>query len=76
MSDDIDNIPSMPRMALISYTVPDAWESWIIQVNDPDAPEELTEDWLLANSESWEWYDMKDRGGDGMTDIVVEDQEW
>jgi hypothetical protein len=52
--------------AIISYDMIAAWECAYISIDDADAPEELTPEWLLANSDKWEWEDIKDRGDSGM----------
>jgi hypothetical protein len=55
----------------ISYSIPDAWEAWIIEVHE-DTPAEITPEWLEANPEKWDWYDCLDRGGDNMADLTVD----
>jgi hypothetical protein len=52
--------------AIISYDMIAAWECAYISVNDEDAPDELTPEWLLANPTLWEWEDIKDRGDSGI----------
>lgn len=62
------------RCIKVSFDVPDAWETWYIEVTTDDAPDEITEDWLLENCESWEWLDMRDSGGFQRANFIVEDQ--
>lgn len=61
------------RNVIISYDVPRAWETWIIELHDDEVKEsDITPEWLLANPEKWEYFDLKDRGSDGMENLIVE----
>lgn len=62
------------RVIKVSFDVPDAWETWYIEVNHDNPPDEITEDWLIENCENWEWMDMRDSGGYQRANFVVEDQ--
>ncbi|MGW8177620.1 MAG: hypothetical protein ACWGQW_02325 [bacterium] len=67
----------MNRRLIVSYEVPDAWESWVIALTDEgeaQAPDEITEQWLYDNLGLWEYEDLKDRGGTEMNDLRIEDQ--
>ena len=64
------------RSAIISYEVTDAWEMWYIDITDPDAPEEITPEWLQENPDAWEWFDLKDRGGGNMVANTLEVEEF
>jgi hypothetical protein len=62
------------RKLVISYDVPDASELWIIEIIDEDAPKEITPKWLNENPEGWVYVDLKYRYGEGMTNLVVEEE--
>lgn len=62
------------RRVTINVTPIDAWEEWIIDILDPDAPEEIDSDWLNENPQGWECLDLKDRGDYGWDDVMVVDQ--
>lgn len=64
------------RTATISYELVNAWELWKIEILDPNAPEDISEEWLEENPDGWYYLDLEDRGGkikDGSW--VVEDQD-
>lgn len=57
--------------AVISFDIPDSWELWSIEIDD-DCPDEITAEWLEANTDKWEFYDLEDRGGDTRANLIVE----
>ena len=69
------------RMAVILLVPTDAWEEWSINILDPDAPDEITVEWLNANPNGWEEHDCKDRGYtslvlDAVTDYDPKREDW
>lgn len=62
------------RQLLISYDTPDAGEIWYIEISDPDAPEEITVEWLEDNPENWGYVDLKDHYSGRMTNLVIEEE--
>lgn len=72
------------RMFHVSYSVPDAYEVWSIELtpegqeeydqtfgDDPD--EQAVGNWLHENPDLWEYSDLKDSGGTDMTDFQLEE---
>lgn len=64
------------RSATITYDVADAWETWYIDITDPNAPEVITPEWLLANRDGWEYFDLKDRGAGEIIEASLEVEDY
>lgn len=56
----------------VSWDLVGAWELWTIDIPD-DAPTPLTAEWLEANWDKCEFYDLKDRGHDRMINPIIEE---
>ena len=56
----------------VSYDVTDAWEVWDIIVSDPPTNEPITSSWLEANPDKWDYHDFRDRGGDTLANLNIE----
>lgn len=70
---------------IVSYAIPDAWEVWHIDLTDEgqvafdaEVGEDHTpaeaEEWLNANPDLWDYFDLKDRGGFNMEDFTMEEE--
>lgn len=63
------------RHARISIDLTEAWESWDVLITDPDAPEDVTSEWMEANPDGWELHDIRDSGSNGWSDLEVDDYD-
>jgi hypothetical protein len=61
----------MSRSVRISWTMIDAWESWIVEVPD-DAPKPLTPEWVNENFDKIEFVQMKDGGCSSMENPEID----
>lgn len=61
-----------PVELTISYEIPDSWEVWSIEVEQPPVGEPITSDWLQDNPEKWSFVDFIDRGGDQIANLRIE----
>lgn len=59
----------------ISFDTPKAWECWLIDITDDNAPEEITVEWLEANPDGWEYFDLVDRDAGTHENIVIDDDD-
>ena len=41
------------------------WLSADVLITDPDAPEDVTSEWMEANPDGWELHDIRDSGHAG-----------
>lgn len=59
--------------AIISIDVTQAWECWSIDVDYDGDPDDITAEWLEANPDKWDWFDIKDRGYSTQENLTVEE---
>lgn len=61
--------------AIADFDVTKAWECWRIEITTDVPEDEITPEWLNANPDAWEFYDLKDRGYEALTLRAVEEVE-
>ena len=55
----------------VSFDLIEAWESWRLVITDPDAPDEITLQWLNDNPNGWDWVHQVEGNNSGMTNLVI-----
>ena len=61
--------------ATVTMDVTEAWECWRIEVTTDQPEDKITPEWLSANSDAWEFIDLKDRGYTAST-VAMVDEVW